>query len=112
MIATTTEFWIAFFDPEDPKHEKARSDIRIFDKEKIVVSQFVAAEVVLWLDSRNKHKRWFLDYIQNTANTRLFHYGREEFRKVAEMSDESHLTITEASVEYLRKELNCDVTDY
>src|SRR4030042_1602470 len=110
MIATTTAFWMAFFDPEDPKHAKARSDILLFDKEKIVVSQLVAAEVILWLDEKKKHKEWFLDYVQNTANTRIFHYGREEFGKIAEMSAKSHLSLAEASVEYLRAELNCDVT--
>ena len=112
MIATTTAFWKAFFDPEHPEHDKTLSDIMVFDKEKILISEFVVAEMVLWLKNKKKHKQWFLDYVQNTANTRVFHYGKEEFEKIAEISSESDLTLTEASVEYLRKELNCDVTDY
>ncbi len=72
MIATTTAFWKAFFDPEDPDHDKTMSDITVFDKEKILISEFVVAEIVLWLNNKKKHKQWFLDYVQNTENTLVF----------------------------------------
>jgi hypothetical protein len=79
MIATSTGFWKAFFDPADPNHSEARSDIRIFDREKIVLSEFVIAEVVSWLleNSKTKQKDWFLDYALNTANARIFLFGKE-----------------------------------
>lgn len=114
MIAATTAFWKAFFDPENPKHSHAMSEILVFDKEKIIISEFVVAEVVSWLKEKGKKKQkdWFLDYALNTANTRVFHYGKEEFHRMAEISADSDLSLAEASVEYLRKELNCDVTGY
>jgi predicted nucleic acid-binding protein len=114
MIATSTGYWMAFFDPENPNHEKARSDIRIFDREKIVLSEFVLAEVASWLlkNNKQKHKNWFLDYAQNTANTRIFHFGKEEFGQVAKICMEKDVAISEASLEYLQTQLNLDVTGY
>jgi predicted nucleic acid-binding protein len=114
MIATSTSYWTAFFDPMDPNHQKARSDMMIFDREKIILSEFVLAEVVSWLLQNNKlkQKNWFLDYAQNTANTRIFHFGKEEFSELAKLCEEKNLTLAEASLEYLSTKLNCDITSY
>jgi hypothetical protein len=114
MIATSVAFWKAFFDPANPNHGKARSEIKLFDRERIVLSEFVIAEVSSWLIERGKipQKNWFLDYVQNTANTRIFLFGREEFAIVLKIALEENLPLDKASLEYLRRSLNCDITSY
>jgi hypothetical protein len=111
MIAPSSGFWKAFFDPADPKHGNALAELRIFDREKIVLSQFVMAEVVSWLlaNGKKKQKDWFLDYAQNTVNTRIFHFGREELSDVLKISAEEDIALEKASLEYLRRSLNCDI---
>ena len=114
MLATTVSYWKAFFDPENPNHQKARAELPLLDREKIVLSEYVIAEVCSWLISmgRLRQKNWFLDYAQNTANTRIFLFGREEFAEMARISIEKDLPLDKASLEYLRARLNCDVTSY
>lgn len=114
MIAPGSGFWKAFFDPADPNHQKAMDDIRVFDREKIILSEFVIAEVVSWLLDlgKKKHKDWFLDYARNTANTRIYFFGREEFDDLSRISIEKDIPLAQASLEYLRGRLNCDLTGY
>ena len=114
MIATSTEFWKAFFDPSHPKHKKARDDLKIYDKEKIILSQPVVLEIVSWLleNGKTKQKNWFLDYVLNTANIRLYHFGKEEFEKLSEICIEEEQVPSKASLEYLKKYLNCDIVEY
>jgi hypothetical protein len=113
MIATSAEFWKAFFDPAHPRHGKARSDILVFDREKIVLSAFVLAEVSVWLSERKKAKalEWFLDYAQNTANVRIFHFGKDEFPALARISADERVPLGRASLIYLARSLNLDVSD-
>ncbi len=114
MIAPTSGFWKAFFDPSEPRHRKARSDIALFDREKIVLSQFVIAEVAGWLLSRGKRAQcaWFLDYAQNTANTRIYIHSKEDLAAVLRISAEEGVSLEKASLEYLKRALNCDITGY
>jgi predicted nucleic acid-binding protein len=114
MIATTTGFWKAFFDPDDARHGKSKSEALVFDREKILISQFVIAEVVGWLAGigKEKQKIWFLDYAQNTANTRIFHFGKEEFAEISRISADEGISIADASVEHLKRGSDCDVTGY
>ncbi len=114
MIAPTSGFWKAFFDPGDRMHLKARAEIALFDREKIVLSQFVIAEVAGWLLSKGKGKQcaWFLDYAQNTANTRIYIHSKEDLAAVLRISAEESVSLERASLEYLRRALNCDITGY
>ena len=114
MIATTTTFWKAFFDRKEKNHKKARSDIAVFDREKIVMSEFIIAEVVSWLLSKGKreHSAWFLDLVQNTANTRIYVFSKEELASVLAISAKEGLPLDSASLEYLKRSLNCDITGY
>ncbi|MEW6035637.1 MAG: hypothetical protein AB1529_03420 [Candidatus Micrarchaeota archaeon] len=113
MIATSAEFWKAFFDPAHPRHAKARAGIKIFDREKIVLSAFVLAEVSRWLSERKKGRalEWFLDYAQNTANVRIFHFGKDEFAALARISADEGVPFERASLIYLERSLNVDVSD-
>ena len=114
MIATGFSYWRAFFDPENPSHSRARSDLALLDREKVVLSEFVIAEVVSYLSSmgKTKLKDWFLDYALNTANVRVFLFGKEEFAELAKIATEKDIPLGPASLEYLRAKLNCDVTGY
>ncbi|MFN7990759.1 MAG: hypothetical protein U0R44_01235 [Candidatus Micrarchaeia archaeon] len=114
MIATSFEFWRAFFDPGDPHHAKARADIRVYDREKIILSPFIVAEVASWLIEKGKirQKNWFLDFARNTANARVFIFGKEEFEMIMKIALEENMSLEKASLEYLRRSLNCDITDY
>ena len=111
MIATTTGFWKAFFDGKNKTHTKARRDILIFDKEKIVVSQLTVSEVLSWLIKckKTKHANWFLNYVNQTANVRVFHFGKEEYGKISELIA-AKTDLTGAGDIYLHKQLNCDLT--
>ena len=114
MIATNTAFWKAFFDPGNPDHERARTDILLFDKEKVVLSQLVLSEVLSWLVARGKmaQRDWFLDYAANTANVRVFGCGDEEFAVLSELARYENTDLAGASVKYLRRYMNCEVTEY
>lgn len=114
MIAPTAGFWKAFFDPADKMHRKARSELLIFDREKVVLSQFVLASVAGWLLSNGKKEQcaWFLDYAQNTANVRIYIHAKEDLAAVLRISAEEGIPLDSASLEYLRRALNCDVTGY
>ena len=103
---------MAFFDPNNKNHKKARDNLKIYDKEKIIVDQTVISEVVNWLSQNNKHEliEWWFDYLQNTANVRVFHFGKEEFEIISKICIEQRITSTAGAIEYLNKYLNCDVT--
>lgn len=114
MIATTVLFWKAFFDPENPRHEQARADILGYDREKIVISQLVLSEAVSWLVAKGKfaQRDWFLDYAANTANVRIFNFGSDEIPMLFELSVYENTDLVDASVKYLKRYLNCGVTEY
>ncbi|HSB47127.1 MAG TPA: hypothetical protein VLD37_03870 [Candidatus Bilamarchaeum sp.] len=114
MIATTVSFWKAFFDPSHPLHAKARGEIRLFDRDKVILSEFVIAEVCSWLIERGKirQKNWFLDYAENTSNARIFLFGKEEFAEIVKIAILENLTMDKASLEYLRRRLKVDITGY
>ena len=113
MITTTTDYWKAFFDPQNHKHQQAVQDLEIFDKEKIILSQITLAEVSSWLTTLGKTKQaeWFLSFANDTANVRVFHFGKEEFEKVIAISIKKRINYSDACLEYLHKNLNCDITD-
>lgn len=114
MIATTVAFWKAFFDPANPAHDKARREMKLYDREKIVLSEYVVAEVCAWLMGlgRLRQKNWFLDYAQNTSNARIFVFGKEEFAEIIRIAMEEDMTMDKASLEYLRRRLSIDITGY
>ena len=112
MIATTTNYWLAFFDPDNIKHKKTRDSILLYDKEQIIIDQIVISQVTNWLFRNNKNNlvEWFLDYVQNTSNVKIYYFGREEFRIITRTCIEKKMNFSEASAEYLQKYLNCDIT--
>lgn len=114
MIAPSTGFWKAFFDPAHPSHGKARSDLLIYDRERIVLSPFVLSETVSWLLGlgKRRHAAWLLDYSRETSNVRVFVFGKEELADVFRISAEEGLPLGKASTEHMRRRLNCDVTGY
>jgi predicted nucleic acid-binding protein len=114
VISFSASFWKAFFDPKDPSHAKARSEIEVYDREDVLLSPFVLSETVGWLlgRRRRKHAAWLLEYAQNTANVRIFAFGKEELSAVMRISAEEGLPLDAASLEYLRKALNCDIKGY
>ncbi|MCI0503353.1 hypothetical protein L0Y65_01425 [Candidatus Micrarchaeota archaeon] len=113
-MATTVGFWKAFFDPENRDHERARTDLLVFDRDKILISQLVLSEVVSWLVSCGKsaQRDWLLDYAANTDNVRVFSFGEEELPVLAELSVYENSDLAGASLKYLKRYLNCAVTEY
>jgi hypothetical protein len=114
MIAITTRFWKAFFDPENPDHERARTDILIFDREKVIISQFVLSETISWLVALGKtaQRDWLLDYAANTENVRVLNFGDEEMKVISELAVYENSDLTDASVKYQKRYMNCAVSEY
>ncbi len=113
MIATSTGFWKAFFDPNNVNHKKAKEDIEIYDDEKIIIDSFTLSEVVSWLLEQKKHEimNWFLDYAKNTANVRTFYIGKQELEFIINTSINEKINFSDACLSYLHKYLNCDITN-
>ncbi len=112
MIATSTKYWKAFLDSRNLNHKKARDNMKIYDNEKIVINQIVISEIVNWLheNKKIKIKEWFLDYIHNTANVRVFNLGKEELKEISKICIEKKMNFSEGCLEYLHTKLNCDIT--
>lgn len=127
MILLGTLFWKSFFDPTNNKHTKAKNELLIYDKEKILVDQYTFFKVLVWLEENNKkeHSKWFFDYVKNTSNVRLIYLGKEELSKIKleyiaktdaskisrELNTLNNDQFEIAVTKYLKNSLNCDSTD-
>ncbi len=114
MITTTARFWKAFFDPQNPDHERARTDILVHEREKVAISQLVLSEVCSWLVQAGKsaQKDWLLDYSANTDNVRIVNFGDEDLAILSELAVYENTDLADASVKYLKRYMNCEVTEY
>lgn len=112
MIATSTEYWKSFLDPNSLNHKKAQDNMKFYDKEKIVINEIVISEIINWLYENKKYLliEWFFDYVSNTANVRIFHFGKEEFRLISKICLEKQINFSDGSLQYLAQYLNCDIT--
>ncbi len=112
MIATSSAFWMAFFDPTNINHQKARNSVKIYDKEQIVINTTVITEITNWLVENEKHAlaSWFLDYVTNTANVKIFYIGKEELNTINGIINDKQTTFSDAILHYLQIHLHCDIT--
>ncbi|MBI5223139.1 hypothetical protein HY990_01825 [Candidatus Micrarchaeota archaeon] len=112
MILTTKGYWRSFFDSYDPLHLKARSDILIFDKEKIIIESNTAFEVVSQLrkNCKSKEADWFIDYYLNTTNVRIYLLGKEEFEAISISALKNPENLEKIKIQFISKKLNFDNT--
>ena len=113
MILIGVAFWKAFFDITNPNHIKAKNELIIYDKEKILINQYSFFKVIVWLEENNKkeHSKWFFDYVLNTNNVRLIYLGKEELTKIALKSQQNLQNLDHFEsvvIEYLKNRHNCD----
>ena len=117
MILLTSSFWKAFFDPNNPKHQNAKKELEIYDREKIIIDQYGFFKIIVWLESNNKKNqvRWFFEYVLGTYNVRLIYLGKEELSKMPlklQHSEQSQDLFESAVIEYMKNRYNCDCMKY
>ena len=111
MISTSPVFWQAFFDPNNPNYKKARNAIKTYDKEQIIIDTITISNVLDWLYKNEKRAliAWFLDYLTNTSNVKIFYIGKEEFEILSRIVIEKQLNFSAATLEYLHMTLHYDI---
>lgn len=112
MIATSFDFWQAFFDPYNKQHEEAKKNLLFYDKEIIAIDQLTLIKVLDWLGEKNKVTlaNWFLDYATNTANVRIIYLQKEDLESLRNICLEHNLTIGETIQIHLVERFGCGST--
>ncbi len=84
--------------------------MKLYDRDMLVLSGQVVAEVVDWLHSMKKckHVDWFLDYVRNTKNVKVVHLNASDAAVIERLCVDNDISYSAASCCFFVEQLGCE----
>lgn len=105
MIVFDASFLVAFFNEDDAFHQKAVSEMKNFEKEAQIISDYVINETATVLNYKSglKNAVAFIEGVRNKENTEIYHSDENDFENALEIfkKQKHRLSFTDASVIHL-----------